>query len=115
MLDPSFVRDHTDTVCRGLQNRGLNAELQLAELAALEERRRALIVQVESLRREQNAAGEEVARLKKAGQDASGIFEANRQRGQQIKQRTADLEAMEHQREAALMVLPNLPHESVPV
>jgi seryl-tRNA synthetase len=115
MLDPNFLRDHPDTVRRGLQNRGLNAETALVELAAVDERRRTLIVDVETLRREQNAAGEEVARLKKAGQDPSGIFETNRQRGQRIKQRTADLEALERQREAALLVLPNLPHESVPV
>jgi seryl-tRNA synthetase len=115
MLDPNFLRDHPDIVRRGLQNRGLNAETALVELAAVDERRRTLIVDVETLRREQNAAGEEVARLKKAGQDPSGIFEANRQRGQRIKQRTADLEALERQREAALLVLPNLPHESVPV
>jgi seryl-tRNA synthetase len=115
MLDPVLLRDHPDRVRQGLQDRGLNADAQLSELGALDERRRALILEVETLRREQNAAGEDVARLKKAGQDASGIFEANRQRGQRIKGLDAALQTLEQQREAVLLTLPNLPHATVPV
>ena len=113
MIDPAFVRDHSDRVREGLQDRGL-AEAQLSDLMAVEGRRRQLIVEVETLRRDQNAAGEEVARLKKAGEDASGLFEANRQRGQRIKQLDAELQELEQQRQAALLMIPNLPHASVP-
>ena len=115
MLDPALVRDRTELVRQSLQNRGLNADAQLSELAALDERRRTLIVDVEALRREQNAAGEEVARLKKAGQDASGIFEANRERGARIKALDADLQTLEQQRQSLLLLLPNIPHATVPV
>ena len=115
MLDPVLLRDHPDRVREGLQDRGLNADAQLSELGTLDERRRALILEVETLRREQNAAGEDVARLKKAGQDASGIFEANRQRGQRIKALDAALQTLEQQREGVLLTLPNLPHATVPV
>jgi seryl-tRNA synthetase len=115
MLDPALVFDHADIVRRSLQNRGLDAEAQLSELAGLDERRRALIVEVETLRREQNASGEEVARLKKAGQNASAIFDANRDRGVRIKGLDAELQAIEQQRQAGLLTLPNVPHQSVPV
>ena len=115
MIDPALVRERTDILLRSLQNRGLNAADQLSGLGALEERRRALIVEVEGLRRDQNAAGEEVARLKKAGQDATALFEANRARGQQIKQLDAELQTLEEGRQAALLTLPNVPHSSVPV
>jgi seryl-tRNA synthetase len=114
MLDPAFVRDQSDRVREGLQNRGLTAEAPLSELMALDGRRRELIVEVEALRREQNAAAGEVARLKKAGQDASALFDANRQRGQRIKQLDAELQELEQQRQTALLMLPNLPHASVP-
>jgi seryl-tRNA synthetase len=115
MLDPALVREHPDTVRTGLQNRGLQPDALLAELASFEERRRALIVEVETLKREQNASGEEVARLKRLGQDPSSVFAANRERAQRIKQLDADLEMLEGQRQASLLVVPNLPHESVPV
>ena len=115
MLDPAVLRDHPDRVKSALQNRGLEPDALLAELGTLDERRRALIVDVETLKRAQNASGEEVARLKRLGEDASGVFDANRQRGQRIKELDAELQTFEEQRTALLQTIPNLPHESVPV
>jgi seryl-tRNA synthetase len=115
MIDPATVRDRPEIVKTALQNRGLDPGALLAELGALDERRRALIGEVEALKREQNASGEEVARLKRLGQNASGVFEANRQRGQRIKELDAQLQALEEPRNALLLTIPNLPHESVPI
>jgi seryl-tRNA synthetase len=115
MIDPAMLREQTDRVRTALQNRGLEPETVLAELGTLDERRRALIVDVETLKRAQNASGEEVARLKRLGEDASGVFDANRQRGQRIKELDAELQVFEEQRQAVLLTVPNLPHESVPV
>ena len=115
MLDPVFVRDHQDEVRRRLQTRGINVDGELEAFVTLENRRRRLIPELEGLKREQNTAGDEVARAKRQGKDASSIFEANRQRAQQIRQLGVELEQVEHQRSALLMSLPNLPHETVPV
>src|SRR5688500_10256273 len=115
MLDPAFVRDHTDEVRSGLRNRGLDPEAILAPFGALDAKRRELIPQVEGLKRDQNASGEEVARAKKQGLDPSAIFAANKARGQQIKQLEAELDGVEQQRADLLMTVPNLPHTSVPV
>src|SRR5918993_4026434 len=115
MLDPAFVRDHTDEVRSGLRNRGLAPETILEPFAALDAKRRELIPVVEGLKREQNASGEEVARAKKQGLDPSAIFAANKARGQQIKQLEAELEAVEQQRADLLMTVPNLPHTTVPI
>jgi seryl-tRNA synthetase len=67
------------------------------------------------LKREQNAAGDEVARAKRQGIDATKIQEANRARAQQIKQLSVELESVEQRRNRGLLTVPNLPHESVPV
>jgi len=115
MLDPAFVRDHADEVRAGLQNRGLDPAAVLAPFAELDARRRELIPQVEGLKRDQNASGEEVARAKKQGLDPSAIFAANKARGQQIKQLEAELDGVEQRRAELLMTVPNLPHASVPV
>jgi seryl-tRNA synthetase len=115
MLDTAVLRDNPDCVRTALQNRGLDAGSLLAELGTLDERRRALIVEVETLKRAQNASGQEVARLKRLGEDASGVFDANRQRGQQIKELDALLETLEEARRGVLLTVPNLPHTSVPV
>ena len=115
MLDAGYVRDHTDAVRRGLQSRGLQPDAELEQIATLESARRRLIPEIEGLKREQNTAAEDVARAKREGVDASPIFAANKARGQQIKQLEVELDIVEQQRSAALMTIPNLPHESVPL
>ena len=115
MLDPAYVRDNQDVVKRGLASRGRNVDAELEQLSVLETQRRRLIPELEGLKREQNAAADEVARIKRQGKDASAIFEANRQRAQQIRQLSVELDQVEQRRTAILMSLPNVPHESVPV
>jgi seryl-tRNA synthetase len=115
MLDPAFVRDHTDLVRAALTNRGLDAEALLSALVPLDERRRSMILQLESLRRDQNAAAEDVARRKKAGEDVSALVDANRARGQQVKELDAALQTLEDERRSLLLTIPNVPHASVPV
>jgi len=114
MLDPAFVREHMDDVRNGMGNRGLKADAELEQLATLEARRRRLIPELEGLKRDQNTAGDEVARAKRQGQDASPIFAANKARAQQIRQIEIQLDQVEAQRLTLLMTLPNLPHASVP-
>jgi seryl-tRNA synthetase len=115
MLDPAFLRDHTDLVRAALRNRGVDADALLSALAPLDEKRRSLILEVESLKRDQNAAAEDVAKRKKAGEDVSAIVEANRARGQQVKELDAALQALEEERRRLLLTIPNVPHASVPV
>ena len=114
MIDAAFVRDHTDEVRRALQSRGLDVDNDLEQIVTLETRRRRLIPEVEGLKREQNAAADEVARAKRQKQDATPIFAANKARAQQIKQLEVQLEQTEYQRSSLLLTLPNLPHASVP-
>jgi seryl-tRNA synthetase len=115
MLDPVFVRERLEAVRQGLMSRGLDASNELEQLATLESHRKRLIPQVEGLKREQNTAGDEVARAKRRGEDASHIFDANKQRGQKIKQLEIELDGIERQRVKILEVLPNLPHASVAI
>jgi seryl-tRNA synthetase len=115
MLDPAYVRDHVDEVRAGLRNRGLQLDAEIEQIVTLETRRRRLIPELEGLKRDQNASGDEVARAKRQGIDASPIFAANKARAQQIRQLEIQVDQVEAQRAMILMTLPNLPHASVPV
>jgi seryl-tRNA synthetase len=115
MLDPGFIRDNIELVRTRMATRGVDLTKELEQLATLESQRRRIIPQLEGLKREQNTAGDEVARAKRQGLDARPIFEANKHRSQKIKQLEVELDATEHQRGRLLSTLPNLPHESVPV
>jgi seryl-tRNA synthetase len=115
MIDPALLRDRLDEVRTAYRNRGLDADADLEQLATLEARRRRLIPEIEGLKREQNSAGDEVARAKRQGLDASPLFAASKQRAQQIRQLEIQLDQVEQQRTGLLLTLPNLPHASVPV
>src|SRR2546425_2810924 len=115
MVDPAYIRDHVEEVRTGLRNRGLDSDKALEEIATLETARRRIIPELEGLRRQQNASGDQIAQAKRQGKDATAIQEANKARTVQIKQLGFQLDSIEYQRTSAAMVLPNLPHASVPV
>ena len=114
MIDPAYLRENLETVRAALANRGVDMTRELEELAALETRRRRLLPELEGLKREQNTAGDEVARAKRQGLDTAKIQEASRQRAQEIKQKGVELDLIEQRRNNGLLVIPNLPHASVP-
>jgi seryl-tRNA synthetase len=115
MLDPSYIRDHMEEVRAALRSRGVDADKALEEIATLETARRRIIPELEGLKRQQNAAGDEIARAKRMGKDTTAIHEANKARSVQIKQLDFQRDSIEYQRQAAVMGLPNLPHASVPI
>ena len=115
MIDPIYVRDHIEEVRAGLRHRGLDPDRALEELATLETARRRLIPELEGLKRQQNTAGDEIAKAKRMGKDTAQIQETNRARAQQVKQLGIQLDSVDGQRTRALLALPNLPHASVPV
>ncbi len=115
MIDPAILRDNLESVRTALTNRGVEMAGELEELAALESRRRRLLPELEGLKREQNTAGDEVARAKRQRLDTTKVQEASRQRSALIKQMSVELDGIEQRRNRGLLTVPNLPHESVPV
>jgi seryl-tRNA synthetase len=115
VIDPALLRDNIEAVRTALANRGADLTRELDELAALESRRRRLLPELEGLQREQKAAANEVAQAKRQGQDTTKIQEVNRQRAAQIKQAGAEVDELEQRRHQAMLVIPNIPHSSVPV
>ena len=115
MIDPVLVRERPADVEARLRARGLDPSADLAELGQVEAERRRLIPLVENLKREQNAAGEQVAQAKREGRDPSAIFAENKARAGKIRDLETELAAEEQRRDTRLLTLPNLPHEAVPV
>ena len=114
MIDPALVRDRLPDVEAKLRLRGLDPAVELAGLVAREAERRRLIPEVENLKREQNAASEAVGRAKREGKDVGTLVAENKVRGDRIKVLETAVAAVEREREALLLALPNLPHDSVP-
>jgi len=84
---------------------------------ALDERRRAILTEVEALRAERNAGSKEIGALMRAGQRAAGegLRARMTQIGAQIAGLDEELARMEADLRDAMLRIPNLPHPSVPV
>jgi seryl-tRNA synthetase len=113
MLDLKFVRENQEFVEQALKNRGSDTTLE--NFAALDVKRRELLAEVEVLKAERNKASQEVARLKKSGEDAEAIVLEMRQVGDKIAVLDEELRQAEKDLEAFLLDIPNVPNGSVPV
>src|SRR5579875_976840 len=89
MLDLAFVRANLELVEEKLRDRGQDPAELLGDFRALDQSRRERITESEQLKAQRNKLSEEVARLKKAKQDASAVMEETRA----LKSRTDELEA----------------------
>ena len=72
MLDLSFVRDNLPLVEEKLRQRGMDPGEVLKDFRAIDTERRQAITETETMKARRNRASEEIAPLKKSGQDASG-------------------------------------------
>src|SRR5579859_5627000 len=114
MLDLTFVRENLPKVEELLRRRGIDPQPLLGGFRSLDERRRKLITESEGLKAQRNRASEEIARLKKAGQDASAQMEqtkALREKGDALEKQAAEID---QELRTSLAMLPNLPQEQVP-
>ncbi|HHY63119.1 MAG: serine--tRNA ligase [Bacillota bacterium] len=114
MLDLKFVRSNPELVRDSLRKRGESTEI-LDTLLACDERRRAILVEAEELKRQRNEASAEVGRMKQTGEDASSIVSEMRMVSERIRGLDQELSEVEMRLAEMLLGIPNIPHESVPV
>src|SRR3982075_216228 len=115
MLDLNFVRDNLALVKEKLRQRGMNPAEVLKDFSAIDGERRQAITAAESLQARRNRASEEIAKLKKSGQDASAQIQETKELRQQIQESEKKAAEQEARLREILTTLPNLPHASVPV
>ena len=116
MLDLNFVRDNLPLVEEKLRQRGMDPAAVLRDFREVDTQRRQAITEAETSKAQRNKASEEIAKLKKAGQDATRRHGADqrsaRARFRLSRRAAADLDARLRD---TLVGIPNLPHASVPV
>lgn len=113
MLDIKLVRNEPEKVRAGMAKRGV--EVPLDQFLNLDEERRRKLAEVEQLKNKRNTVSKEVGRLKAQGQDATGLIQEMQEVGGKIQALDQGIREIEEQLNQILMVIPNIPHESVPV
>jgi seryl-tRNA synthetase len=113
MLSLQFIREHADVVRKSLADRQTPGPLD--EILSLDERRRALLVEVEALRAEQNAAGKKIGA---AGKDAAlreRLIADMKGVSDRLDALTPELREIEEHLDALAKEIPNIPDASAPL
>ncbi len=112
MLDPKLLRTDLSAVAAQLARRGFSVDV--AGLAALEEKRKTLQIDADRLRAERNAGAKAVGQAKAKGQDASALLARGEALGAELQGVEKQLEAVQAELNEIALGLPNLLHASVP-
>ena len=115
MLDLNFVRDNLALVEEKLRQRGMNPAEVLKDFVAIDAERRQAITAAETLQARRNRASEEIAKLKKSGQDATAQITETKELREQIQESEKKAAEQEARLRELLAAIPNLPSDSVPV
>jgi len=113
MHDLNYFRDHLDVFAEMAKRRG--TPLHLDAFRILDAQRRELITATEQLKAQRNKASDEIARLKKAKQDADGLIGEMKAVSERIKEADERIAQLDATQRELLLTIPNLLHASVPV
>lgn len=112
MLDINLIRENPDLVKAGIKKRGMDPSI-VDTAAKLDSRRRELLVEVENLKAERNAASKEIGAMKDKAAREEKIAEM-RTVGDRIGTLEAELDGVEIDFNDVLATIPNIPEDKVP-
>jgi len=112
MLDPKLLRADIQAVSTNLGRRGY--DLDVGRFKALEKRRKAVQISVETLRNERNVKSRDIGHAKAAGEDVQSLMDQVASLGNELKAGETELAALQAELHDLQLEMPNLLHESVP-
>ena len=113
MLEIKFVRQNISKVQKALLMRGETADIEI--FSNCDDERRAILLEIEELRHRRNLVSQQIASMKKEGDDTDALVTEMREVSNKIKDLDKSLSETEEKIYKILMGLPNIPHESVPI
>ena len=112
MLDPKRVRSEPETVAQLLKKKGYT--LDVGAFSALEEKRKTLQVDTESLQNERNTKSKNIGKAKAAGEDIAPLLAEVENLKSALQEKESELDAVAADLDAILQGVPNIPDERVP-
>jgi len=112
MLDIKLLRNNFEEVEKALADR--NEEFDLSLFKVLDDKRRALLGEVEVKKAEQNKVSKQIPQMKKAGEDTTALMAEMKELAAEIKDLDAQVAEADKALNDYMLTLPNIPHPSVP-
>ena len=113
MLDMRRIRQNPEELKEMLKNR--NSSIDVTELLALDERRRALLAETDALKSQRNDESKRIAQIKREGGNADEIMQKMREVGDKIAELDIQVAGADEKINDMLLRLPNFLSPSVPI
>src|SRR5438445_12977861 len=101
MLDLKFIREHPDLVREGIRKKGGTDRID--DILKVDEGRRDLLQEGETLKNKRNTVSDQIGKLKKENQDASAMIAEMEQVKSRIRTIDDDLRRVEEERKAVML------------
>nr|WP_314264570.1 serine--tRNA ligase [uncultured Moellerella sp.] len=112
MLDPNLLRTELDAVAEKLARRGFTLDVE--KLRELEERRKVLQVETESLQAERNSRSKNIGAAKARGEDIESLRLEVNQLGEKLDSAKSELDKLQNDIRDISLSIPNIPDDCVP-
>ncbi len=113
MLDPKLIRHNLADVEKKIALRG--GSINVTQLEALEKQRKVLQTSMENLQNKRNLSAKSIGAAKAAGEDISVLLKKVESLKSELDQVEQQYHNVEHELQQLLAMIPNIPHDSVPV
>lgn len=114
MLDIKRIRDDFDNVKKAVESRG-KGDYNIGRTVELDDKRRALLAEVEALKAEQNKASKEIPKMKKAGEDTTALMAEMKELSAKISGLDEQVKAVQTELRDVLLGIPNTPNPDDPI
>lgn len=114
MLDIKRIRDDFENVKKAVESRG-KGDYNIGRTIELDDKRRALLAEVEALKAEQNKASKEIPKMKKAGEDTTAIMAEMKELSTKIAGLDEQVKAVQAELRDVLLGIPNTPNPDDPI
>ena len=110
MLDIKRIRNDAQKVQELLSRRG---EISIEPVIKADEKRRELLLKVETMKAEQNAASKKVPQMKKNGEDTTELMAQMKELATAVKELDAEVSKIDEELNSLLLNIPNTPCENI--
>lgn len=114
MLDIKRIREDYQGVKAAVESR-MNGSFGIEHILELDEKRRTILAQVESMKHKQGVDSKQIPLLKRAGEDTSNLMKAMKALADEIKELDPQIAVLEEEIQTSLLNIPNIPNPSVPL
>ena len=111
MLDIKYIRENADLVQKNADNKRM--KVNIAALLALDDRRLALLKEVEEIRKERNEIADKMKSV--SAEERPGLIERGKALKDSVAHKETEYEAVASEWKTALLAIPNMTHPDTPI